>query len=479
MIAFGEFAPDVADYNVEVSRVAKNCLPGVNSYLPIKTLTATSNALDARCRGAVVMKDNSGNNYIYAGDSTKLYNINGTTVTDYSKVAGYTDNSEFWSFVYWNDQVIASKMGDAPQVLTLGGTTFADLAGTPPEGRAVATVRNFVVFGNTSDVTDGNVTNRVWWSGFGDETGWTRGENQSNSQDLQGDGGAVQKIIGGEYGLVFQERSIWRMDYSGVPAVWEFNEVEINRGTPAPRSVAQYGGSIFYLGQDGFYVFTGNQSVPIGTKRVDNFFWNDVNESYLANITAAISPEQGYVFWSYPSTNSQGIPDRLLVYNFKTARWSQIEEDIQYLFLGASSAYTLENLDAFGTLETIGISLDDPAWQGGAFKIGAFDNTNKLGFFSGAAMAATVETGHIFTEGKKTSVTGVRPIIDGTTTVTVLTKENELSDTETASMATATASDGVARFRTNARYHRIRCATSGNFTHAAGVEVDQVPTSER
>ncbi len=479
MIAFGEFAPDVADYNIEVSKVAKNVLPGINSYLPVKTLTATSGALDAACKGAVVMKDNSGNNYVYAGDATKLYNINGATVTDYSKGGGYTSNSEFWEFVYWNDQVIATKMGDPPQVLTLGGTTFADLSGTPPQGRTVATVRNFVVFGNTWDATDGNVTNRVWWSGFGDETEWTRGDNQSNSQDLQGAGGAVQKIYGGEYGIVFQERAIWRMDYAGVPTVWEFSEIELNRGTPAPRSTVKYGELIFYLGQDGFYVLTGENSQSIGNKRIDNFFWNDVNESYLANITAAISPEQGYIFWAYPSTESAGTPDKILVYNFKSDRWSFIEEDVQYLFLGATSAYTLENLDAFGTLETIGISLDDPAWQGGAFKIGAFDSSNQMGFFSGSTMAATVETGHIYTEGRKTSVTGVRPIIDGTTTITLLTKDQELSDTESATMATSTAADGVARFRTNARYHRIRCATSGDFTHAAGVEVDQVPTSMR
>ena len=77
MIPFGELAPDIADLNTNVSRSAINVLPGLNSYLPLKDLSVASDALDNDCTGAVVMKDNSGSNYIYAGDKTKLYNISG------------------------------------------------------------------------------------------------------------------------------------------------------------------------------------------------------------------------------------------------------------------------------------------------------------------------------------------------------------------------------------------------------------------
>jgi hypothetical protein len=103
MIPFGEFAPDVAQYNMEVAKVADNVLPGLNSYLPLKTLTATSGALDAACVGAVTMKDNDGSRFNYAGDATKLYNISAATVTDYSKALGYTSNLERWRFTRWGE----------------------------------------------------------------------------------------------------------------------------------------------------------------------------------------------------------------------------------------------------------------------------------------------------------------------------------------------------------------------------------------
>ena len=253
MIPFGELAPDVADLNADVARAAINVLPGVNSYLPLKDLSVASDALTGDCVGAVVTKDNSGNNYIYAGDSTKLYNISGVTVTDYSQAGNYTDNAEKWNFAKWGNKIIASKYGEIPQVITLGGTVFADLAGTPPQARSISTVRDFVVLGNTLDGTDGAVTNRLWWSGFNDEEQWTSGTNQSDFQDLQGGGGAIQRIIGGEYGIVFQVNSIWRMTYVGTPLVFQLDEIEPKKGTPAPGSVVQHGVDIYYLGQDGFY----------------------------------------------------------------------------------------------------------------------------------------------------------------------------------------------------------------------------------
>ena len=470
MIAFGEFAPDVADLNTGVSSKATNVLPGVNSFLPLKSLSAASDALDNPCVGAVVMKDNDGSNYIFAGDKTKLYNISGATSTDFSQAGNYTDNAESWGFIKWGNKVIASKFGDTPQIMTLGGSVFADLGGTPPQGRTITTIREFVVMGNTWDGTDGNTTNRVRWSGFEDEDGWTVGTNQSDFQDLQGRGGAIQRIVGGEFGIVFQEKSIWRMTYVGTPLVFQFDEVEPSLGTPAGGSVVQYGSNIFYLGQDGFYALrNGTQSEPIGVNKVDRYFWSDVNQSYLTKISGAISPDNGTITWSYPSLNSNGELDKLIIYNFKTGQWSTGEIETQVLFQGATSAYTLEQLDAFGTVDTITSSLDSAIWKGGAFQLAAFDSSNQLAFFSGETLPATLETGEISAEGYLSTLTSVRPVIDGICTVTVSTRDN-LVDAPTEGVATSVDSTQKANVRTHARYHRIKINTTGDFTHAQGVE---------
>ncbi len=474
-IPFGEYAPDIADLNVDVSTVAKNVIPGANFYSPLKTLSSVSDALTGSCTGGVTLKSTDGTNYVYAGSATKLENITGTTVTDYSKAGSYTDNSEKWSFIKWGNNVIGSKMGDIPQILALGGTTFADLDATAPHARTMAVVRDFIVLGNTYDGTDGNVPNRVWWSAFNDETGWTPGTDQSDRQDLQGDGGAVQKIGGGEYGIIIQERACWRMSYVGTPLIFQLDEI-LKLGTPAGGSVVQQGSDIYFLSQDGFYAIRDGQAAePIGNNKIDNYFWEDVAGDYVSEVVGSVADDEGIIVWAYPSVDS--TLDRLIIYNFKIGRWSTAEVTVQTLIQGASSAYTLEDLDSFGTLETLGISLDSSVWQGGSLQLTAFDSSNKMSFFSGVDMVGVVETGSIGGD-RLSTLSSVRPLIDGTCTLIAKTRDR-LQDSETSTASQSVDSSGKADFRTHARYHKIQLTTTGQFTKAQGVEVETFSRGNR
>ena len=471
MIPFGELAPDVADLNTTVAKVAHNVIPGVNAYHPLPSLAVHSDALTEACRGAITPKDFEGNNYIFAGSAQYLYSIAAGAVTDESKVGGYTNNSEKWSFIQWGEKIVAAKMGDTPQVITLGGSTFADLAGSPPQCRTMTTIKNFLVMANTWDSTDGYKANRVWWSGYEDIEGWTPATNQSDWQDIQGKGGDIQRIVGGEYGIIFQERAIWRMSYVGTPLVFQFDEVEPGIGTPAGGSVVQHGSRIFFLGQDGFYAMAdGGGPTPIGTQKIDRWFYANLNKTFAHNMSAAIAPESGFVVWSYPSSaSSGGSCDSLIAFNYKSGRWATGSLDTQLLLQGATSAYTLEDLDSFGDLDALGSSLDSSAWQGGAYKLAAFNSDNKMGFFSGAPMVGVLQTAEIGDNTNRSQISSVRPLIDGGCTVSLSYRDN-LADAATSTPERSVDSTGKANFRTNARYHRIQVTTTGEFTEALGVE---------
>ncbi len=470
MILFGEYAPDQSDLNTNVTHTAHNVVSKGNTYAPCYEISTVSTALTLPCQGATTQRDNDGNNYIYAGDATKLYGIVSGTPTDYSQVGDYTSNAEKWGFINWGDNVIASKFGDTPQIMSLGSTTFADLGGSPPQGRTITTIRDFVVLGNTWDSTDGNITNRVRWSGFNDETEWTIGTNQSDSQDLEGRGGAIQRVTGGEVGIVFQERSKWLMSYVGTPTVFSFAEIEPGLGTPAGGSVVQHGVDIYYLGNDGFYVLKQNtSSLPIGAGKVDSWFFSNLNEAYIDNINAAIDPEQGLILWAYPSIDSTtGANDSIITYSFKTGKWTTRAEDTQVIFQGANSAYTLEGLDVFGDLDSLELSLDSPAWQGGAYKLGVFNSSNQYGFFAGAEKAGIITTGEIYDEKGYSRLSAVKPVIDGGSTIKIYYR-NELIDTATET-GDLVLSNGKANCRTNNRFHKIELTTTGTFSKAVGVE---------
>jgi hypothetical protein len=129
--------------------------------------------------------------------------------------------------------MIATNGADAPQVVTLGAPTSRHSPDLPPKARHIAVVRDFVVLGNVDDGTAR--PNRVAWSAINNSADWAvSASTQSDIQDLQGDGGWVQKVVGGEYGLVFQERAVWKMTYIGSPVIFQFDLIERSRGALPP-----------------------------------------------------------------------------------------------------------------------------------------------------------------------------------------------------------------------------------------------------
>lgn len=481
-LAFGSYLPDLPDYQNPGVTVAKNVTPFGASYKQFPSLVNYSNALTASCKGAIKSRDSGGNAKNFAGDATKLYKLGSAAWSDVSKVGGYSTATDGrWEFTLFGSEIIATNFADTMQTFNIeSSSVFADVTGTPPTARHIATVRDFLVVGNTNDVSDGSVPYRIRWPGVGTTNSWTvSATTQSNYKDLYGEGGWVQRIIGGEYGVIFQERSIWRMTYVGSPVIFQFDKIEDNKGTPAPGSVIKIGNYIAYLGIDGFYIFDGNQSIPIGFNQVDKTFYNEVDQNYLYNVSAAVDPTNQIIYWSYPATgNTGGRPNKILMYNYSAnaeKRWSFAEQELELIFSYAAEGYTLDSLDTVSTnIDTLSPSLDSRFWTGSVSNLSAFTSSHKLASFTGTALDAAIETGEYqLNEGYRTVVNLVRPLVDGSSsTVSVqIGTRNTLAETVTWGMASSVQSDGDAPVRSEARYHRARVNISGGFTHAQGIEI--------
>ena len=59
--------------------------------------------------------------------------------------------------------------------------------------------------------------------------------------------------------------------------------------------------NIFIASEDGFYVFDGYQSQPLGINRVDEYFTSRLNYPYRHHICCALDPVQRVVMWAYPA----------------------------------------------------------------------------------------------------------------------------------------------------------------------------------
>lgn len=474
IVPFGSWEPDGPA--LDNSGVAKNAVPHLKSYKPFPSLSAYSSALSAYCRGAFTAVDTAGSVSQYAGDATKLYRMSGMTMTDASGATYTTATDSYWEFIKWGNKCLATNYDDAIQSISIGGTNFANLAATAPKARHITAVRDFVVVGNTNDETDGVMPNRVRWSGFNDETSWTvSASTQADYQDLQGNGGAVQAVVGGERGVVFQERAIWLMTYIGSPIVFQFDQVEDARGALAPRGVIPVGNMIFYIADDGFYMFAGGQSIPIGANKVDKTFLSDLNASYLYRVSGAAFPKDKVVIWSYPGSGSaDGTPNKVIMYNWSTQKWAYAEFDHELIFRAMSIGVTLEGLDTLGytNLDTIPFSLDSKVWMGGVLNLAAFNTSHKLGYFTGTSLDATFETGEFQPiPGKRCEITEVVPLVDGGThTVQIGTRETQ-AGTVYWSAVCAENSSGICPTRANSRYHRARVNVTGDFIDAIGIDV--------
>ncbi len=423
------------------------------------------------------MRDGDGNVRQYAGDAGKLYEIVGTTWTDRSKTGGYvTAEEEVIEMVKWKNKLLTTNFSDFPQQVTLGGSQFSDLT-TEFRAKHIGVVGNFVVFGNTFDTTNDTVSTRVRWSAAGDELDYTvSSTTASGFIDLK-TGGRVQRIAGGEVGIIFSETSVHRMSFTGDIGSWfQFDETLPGLGCLSPGSVAQLGNAIYVWSEQGFHRITGGgtQAEAIGANKVDRFARGDLDSANRHRISSVIDPKANRVYWAYPgASNTNGRPNKIIVYDINLQDWSLIEEDVELIWRAGGASFTLDTLDSVSaSLDSLPASLDSERWKGDSPQFAAFGTDFKHGFFDGIPMTAEIDTQEIeFFEGRRARVNGARPLVDGGTVQLRVITRNDQADTTTVGPSLTKNIDGLFRPDTNDRYHRFRVTMSDSWNNAIGIQV--------
>lgn len=476
MIPFAEFAPDRAAYDPQYSDVALNVLPELKGYGPFPSLQPFSTAASDQVYGFSAMRRSAGTYDLFCGTPTTLERYNATTSgwDDVSSTTYSLATPAAWGFAQFGPYAVAVNPGNAPQVFDLDSSSaFADLGGSPPRARKVMIVGDFLVM--LSLVDD---SRSLAWSGVRKHDYWTYGKEGSDLQSFP-DGGDVMNGIGSEKGgLIFQEKAIREMFF--VPNsryTFGFRKIADGNGLVAREALARIGGTTFYLDEDGFYMLPdGGIPTPIGAERVDEFFQNDVDLTYLQNTQAIADPVRKIVYWRYVSTSNSNAAysDRILAFNWQLNKWSLINSTLSWFASAATTGYTLEGLDAISTsIETLTFSLDSRVWRGGRPTLIGMNIDNKLGFFDGANLEGTIETASVeLNPGRRAMVNGFRIVTDAQGAYGRLGK-SESHDESVTWKSEVTQSQRVKRHRTRAsgRLHRVRCRVpSGTaWGHATGV----------
>ena len=402
--------------------------------------------------------------------------ISTTADTGTVTFAYVTPSNQRWRFTQFGNVIVAANGGNRLQGYNLNSSsTFQDLAADAPQSRYVTVVRDFVVSAYVNSATV--YPYRVQWSALGDESSWANSATtQADFQDIP-DGGSIVGITGGEYGLVFMDRSIHRMSYIGSPLVFQFDNISRNLGCYEANSIVQYGGTSFFLSDDGFYACDGQQVLPIGNEKVNRFFYNEVDEGLLNLMSSAIDPFRKLVIWAYASQASATV-DKLLIYNYQTGRWTSGTTDASRIASSSTPSFTLEGMDVFGNLEQIQSSFDERVWLGGKMQFAGVKNT-KIITFSGSNNTAYIETGDIEMPGTTSAIVLAKPIVDGGSGSVSLFSRRLLSEQVVFGSQTAADSENRVSLRGVGRYHRLQLTPTGAWTNAVGLDVEMNPLGTR
>ncbi len=481
LVPFSSFMPDIAAFETNAAREAVNVIPSASGYRPFPAFSNTASAITARAQGAISVRSTTGVIYNFCGDAGKLYrlNSNGAGWTDVSRATGgayATALDSRWSFAQYGDFIIACNGADETQVYQLDtSTNFSALAGSPPRASFAGSIREFGVLAR-----DSTAFNRIRWSAIGNVADWvTSATTLSDYQDFP-DGGSIMGFVGGEYGIVFQERAVHRMSYEGPPTAFRFDKIANFLGCRAEGSIAAYENLAFFLSDDGFYMIrAGSEIVPIGAEKVDRWLEENIDEGNIYRVSAAIDPINKIYVVGFASTNSgDGTPDKILVYHWVTGQWSTAAVRHQLIYSAATqAAYTIDGMDAVSaTIDGLSFPVDSRFWSGsGRLLLAGFDTLNRQGYFTGTPLEATIETGDTqLSPGRKSLFRGLRPMIEGMSVTPILTvgSRDHLSSSVTFGAPIPANSTGFCPARVNGRYHRARITIpAGNeWRFARGVD---------
>jgi hypothetical protein len=516
IVPFGEYLPDAPAFANPGTRTATNVVPrSAQAYGPMPSPVPTSAGLPARVCGSYGFRDSLDHVYNFAGMQQRIYmQVTGTPA--FSDVSGPgapyntdTPPNGYWQMTSFGNRIIATNYNDPIQTYLAGvDTHFSVLSSTAPRAKFCCVIRDFLMLGNTFDSRDGAVPYRLAWPAIGDPTNWpvpgtnTAIELQSDYQDLvQTDLGAITQVVGGHLsaadGAALCERGIYRIQYAGSPAIFDFVVAEGAAGTDAPLSVVMrrlannsgvVNSVIYYLGNDGFYAFDGSSSTPIGAQKIDRTFFADLDVNFLRAVQGTWDPSRKLILWFYHGAGNNGLFNRCLVFNWELSRWSLLDlTPIPVEWVEANTysvgGYNLDQLDVFGNLEQLQFSFDSLAYTGGNAILGWFDGSHAQNYTTGPSMAATIATteAQLFPD-RRSRITGARPLHDAIVPATLAVGTREMIRQGVVYQAAVAENIlGNCPQRCTGRYVRFRMTlpAGANFNFLQGVDVAARPEGVR
>lgn len=118
--------------------------------------------------------------------------------------------------------------------------------------------------------------------------------------------------------LVWTNSNLYSLQYTGTTDVFALQELGDNLSIIGPRAVTSANNVVYWMGQDKFYVYSGQvQTLPCTLRQ---FVFQDLNYSQADQIVCGTNEGFTEIWWFYPSQNSNWN-DRYVIFNHLENAW--------------------------------------------------------------------------------------------------------------------------------------------------------------
>lgn len=360
-------------------------------------------------RSSLAWIDNSGDRLMAAGTHDALYSINASgTVSDITPAgltAGRADagvnnayggglygqeeygvarqdsatplDATVWTLDTWGEYLLAMSTPDQNNGILyewqLDPATEAAVVSNAPvdcSGFMVTEERFVVCFGA------GGIRNRIQWSDREDNTSWTPATtNEAGDINLQTSGRIMRGMRARGQSLILTSEDAHSLTYQGPPFVFGVEKVGSACGLIATNAAASVGGSVFWMGERGFFTYSGGAVQSINCE-VGDYVFSEMNKNQKSKISCVVNSSWNEIWWFYPSDGSVEC-DRYVAFDYAENIWMIGELD---RVSGIDRGVFAQPMwfDASGVLYEHEIGYDygsqTPFAQTGPLKIGAGDN---------------------------------------------------------------------------------------------------------
>lgn len=429
-------------------------------------------AFPVRVTGAATCELLNGSFRTFAGTATDLYEVAASLNNVVSATpGGYIGGANPWRFAQFGNASLATNGADTIQQ-SINAGNFSAIAGAPV-ANIIEVTQGFVFALGTQDATYGNRPNGWWCSALYDQTNWTPNQaTQCANGIIVDQPGAITagKALGTNI-IVYKQESMFYGVYQGPPVIWAFNQISPIVGTPSQECVIPVGARHLFLGTDKqVYEFDGTIPQPIGDE-VHDWLVSNWSSIYQSIVQSYHDKQNSRVFWYICSvTNTTGIPDLCLVYNYRTGKFGRADRSIEAAVTAISGQITwsgMGSLPGVTTWSTLpAIPYNSPFWSQATPSHGIIDTSHKLQSLSGACTGASMTTGWLGDDFNYIDYLGFLPrFMQAPATCTGV--GNTLSSLGSQSQATqwqlGSWYDGELAADFAARYAQIQLSFTGDF----------------